>query len=62
MAVGVGIVKTSKKYPGQLTFRVFITCVVAGMGGLIFGYDIGISGTDNETVMYTIYMYFSFIF
>jgi MFS transporter, SP family, sugar:H+ symporter len=34
-----------KDYPGKLTLFVFFTCVVAATGGLIFGYDIGISGT-----------------
>ncbi|XLR20097.1 hypothetical protein S83_048009, partial [Arachis hypogaea] len=29
---------------GKLTFRVFVTCMVAAFGGLIFGYDLGISG------------------
>ncbi|KAI3800345.1 hypothetical protein L1987_28435 [Smallanthus sonchifolius] len=33
-----------KAYPGNLTLYVTFTCVVAAMGGLIFGYDIGISG------------------
>ena len=33
-----------KQYPGNLTLYVTITCMVAAMGGLIFGYDIGISG------------------
>ncbi|XP_074576330.1 sugar transport protein MST3-like [Curcuma longa] len=33
-----------KEYPGKLTVFVFFTCVVAATGGLIFGYDIGISG------------------
>lgn len=35
-----------KEYPGKLTFFVFFTCFVAATGGLIFGYDIGISGAD----------------
>ncbi|KAL1560158.1 Transcription factor stp1 [Salvia divinorum] len=34
----------AKEYPGNLTPHVIVTCVVAAMGGLIFGYDIGISG------------------
>jgi hypothetical protein len=34
----------SKEYPGKLTLYVFFTCIVAATGGLIFGYDIGISG------------------
>lgn len=35
-----------KEYPGKLTPFVTITCIVAAMGGLIFGYDIGISGMN----------------
>lgn len=31
-------------YGGKLTASVLITCLVAASGGLIFGYDIGISG------------------
>ncbi|TVU40221.1 hypothetical protein EJB05_13673, partial [Eragrostis curvula] len=44
---GGAIVNTAgaKDYPGKLTLFVFFTCVVAATGGLIFGYDIGISGT-----------------
>jgi len=34
-----------KELSGKLIFRVFITCLVAAFGGLIFGYDLGISGT-----------------
>lgn len=33
-----------RTYPGKLTPYVTVTCMVAAMGGLIFGYDIGISG------------------
>ncbi|CAI9093937.1 OLC1v1029550C1 [Oldenlandia corymbosa var. corymbosa] len=45
MAGGGGIGPSNgKAYPGNLTCKVFITCIVAAMGGLIFGYDIGISG------------------
>ncbi|KAI3456348.1 hypothetical protein Pfo_013011 [Paulownia fortunei] len=33
-----------KEYSGNLTPYVIVTCVIAAMGGLIFGYDIGISG------------------
>lgn len=33
-----------REYPGNLTPYVLVTCIVAAMGGLIFGYDIGISG------------------
>ncbi|KAK2383063.1 sugar carrier protein C [Trifolium repens] len=43
-AVGIPTGGSSKEYPGNLTPFVTVTCVVAAMGGLIFGYDIGISG------------------
>jgi MFS transporter, SP family, sugar:H+ symporter len=33
-----------RTYPGRMTAFVFFTCLVASSGGLIFGYDIGISG------------------
>lgn len=35
---------SAKAYPGELTSYVMVTCIIAAMGGLIFGYDIGISG------------------
>lgn len=35
---------SEKAYPGELTTYVMVTCIIAAMGGLIFGYDIGISG------------------
>ncbi|KAG6478370.1 hypothetical protein ZIOFF_061812 [Zingiber officinale] len=39
-----------KEYPGKLTLFVLLTCVVAATGGLIFGYDIGISGDVNPSI------------
>ncbi|KAG8374852.1 hypothetical protein BUALT_Bualt10G0038700 [Buddleja alternifolia] len=45
MAGGIVITRGGDKaYPGNLTCSVFLACVCAGFGGLIFGYDIGISG------------------
>ncbi|KMZ58026.1 putative Sugar transporter [Zostera marina] len=35
---------SAKHYPGNMTLFVFFACLVASSGGLIFGYDIGISG------------------
>ncbi|RDX72431.1 Sugar carrier protein C [Mucuna pruriens] len=32
------------KYPGKLTLRVVLTCIMAATGGMIFGYDHGVSG------------------
>ncbi|KAF8024678.1 hypothetical protein BT93_F1759 [Corymbia citriodora subsp. variegata] len=46
MAGGFGIESggVTKDYPGKVTAYVLITCIAAAMGGMIFGYDIGISG------------------
>lgn len=45
MAVGVVVAHTGgRNYEGGVTAFVLVTCVVAAMGGLLFGYDIGISG------------------
>ncbi|KAK1609210.1 hypothetical protein QYE76_032883 [Lolium multiflorum] len=45
MAGGVVISSSGGKvYPGHMTAFVFFSCLVASSGGLIFGYDIGISG------------------
>jgi hypothetical protein len=52
MAGGVVVSASGGKvYPGRMTAFVFFSCLVASSGGLIFGYDIGISGmssSDNE--------------
>ncbi|PKA52634.1 Sugar carrier protein C [Apostasia shenzhenica] len=34
----------AKEYPGKMTAFVFLICLMAATGGLILGYDIGISG------------------
>jgi hypothetical protein len=49
---GGAVVNTGggKDYPGKLTMFVLFACVVAATGGLIFGYDIGISGTRASHV------------
>lgn len=38
------------KYPGKLTLRVVLTCIMAATGGLIFGYDHGVSGKFNSII------------
>ncbi|KVI10099.1 hexose carrier protein HEX6 [Cynara cardunculus var. scolymus] len=45
MAIG-SVVSTEEdgKYNGQITSFVVLSCMVAATGGIIFGYDIGISG------------------
>ncbi|KAJ4954467.1 hypothetical protein NE237_011250 [Protea cynaroides] len=44
MAGGVAIIIGGKSYPGNLTVYVAMAAFIAAWGGLIFGYDIGISG------------------
>ncbi|XP_044475147.1 sugar transport protein 5 [Mangifera indica] len=44
MAVGGFAVDGSSNFHGRITASVVITCIVAASSGLIFGFDIGISG------------------
>ena len=34
----------ASQYESKITFYVIITCIIASSGGLMFGYDVGISG------------------
>lgn len=38
----------SGNYGGRITLSVVMTCIVAASAGLIFGYDIGISGSISS--------------
>lgn len=45
MAVGVAMSnEPTALYNGRITVFVAVSCMVAATGGIIFGYDIGISG------------------
>ncbi|KAL0317619.1 UNVERIFIED_CONTAM: Hexose carrier protein HEX6 [Sesamum angustifolium] len=44
MAVGVAIEGDGKQYNGKITKFVLLSCMMAASGGLIFGYDVGVSG------------------
>ncbi|KAM1708766.1 hypothetical protein FF1_001739 [Malus domestica] len=44
MAVGLAIAGEAGQYNGRMTLFVIISCMMAAIGGVIFGYDIGISG------------------
>uniref|UniRef100_A0A2N9HK10 Major facilitator superfamily (MFS) profile domain-containing protein n=1 Tax=Fagus sylvatica TaxID=28930 RepID=A0A2N9HK10_FAGSY len=44
MAVGLAITSEVGKYNGKMTPFVVLSCMIAATGGVIFGYDIGISG------------------
>ena len=43
-----------RNYEGGVTAFVIVTCMVAAMGGLLFGYDLGISGLDHTHDCFTI--------
>jgi hypothetical protein len=36
-----------KHYPGKTTFFLVLVSILAASGGLMFGYDVGISGAQN---------------
>ncbi|GLT40239.1 hypothetical protein SLA2020_143890 [Shorea laevis] len=45
MAAGLAVSsESSGQYNGRMTWFVVLSCMMAAMGGVIFGYDIGISG------------------
>ncbi|KAB2598485.1 hexose carrier protein HEX6-like [Pyrus ussuriensis x Pyrus communis] len=44
MAVGLEIAGKAGQYNGRMTPFVILSCMLAAIGGVIFGYDIGISG------------------
>ncbi|KAH7854562.1 hypothetical protein Vadar_015365 [Vaccinium darrowii] len=44
MAVGMSITSEGGEYNGRITSFVVLSCMMAATGGILFGYDIGISG------------------
>ncbi|GAU29804.1 hypothetical protein TSUD_116590 [Trifolium subterraneum] len=50
MAVELPIVSNGRGYNGKMTSIVILSCMVAATGGIIFGYDIGISGGVTSMV------------
>ena len=40
------------QYEGHITSYVILACIVGAFGGLIFGYDIGISGFVGTLYVY----------
>ncbi|XP_010487356.1 PREDICTED: sugar transport protein 2-like [Camelina sativa] len=53
MAVGSMNIEEGNVYPAKTTFQVCLCCLIAAVGGLMFGYDIGISGgvTSMDTFL-----------
>ncbi|PIA50560.1 hypothetical protein AQUCO_01200028v1 [Aquilegia coerulea] len=44
MTAGIAISGESRQYKGRMTAFLILSCMMAAMGGVIFGYDSGISG------------------
>ncbi|XP_021287305.1 hexose carrier protein HEX6-like [Herrania umbratica] len=44
MAAGLAITSEGGQYNGRMTLLVVLSCMMAATGGIIFGYDLGISG------------------
>ncbi|EEF51590.1 sugar transporter, putative [Ricinus communis] len=44
MAPGLAMASEGDQYNGRMTSFVFLSCMMAAMGGVIFGYDIGVPG------------------
>ncbi|GMH21521.1 hypothetical protein Nepgr_023363 [Nepenthes gracilis] len=44
MAGGAAILREGREHGGKVTWFVILSCMVAAMGGFLFGYDLGISG------------------
>lgn len=42
-----------RSYEGGVTVFVVFTCLAAAMGGLLFGYDLGISGNLEHHFIHT---------
>lgn len=38
-------------YNGRVTVFVILSCIVAGSGGILFGYDLGISGNNYSNLL-----------
>ena len=47
----IGKQDNKKEHPGKLAIYVRATSILAATGGLIFGYDIGISGIYNSFIL-----------
>ncbi|XP_051143823.1 hexose carrier protein HEX6-like [Andrographis paniculata] len=44
MAVAVAIKSDGRDYAGRVTLYLLLSCIIAASGGIIFGYDVGVTG------------------
>lgn len=52
-AAEVGAKARAEQYQGRVTCYVVVACMVAAVGGSLFGYDVGISGKRFSCLPYT---------
>lgn len=43
-AGGLQVVSAGEEFDAKITPTVIISCIMAATGGLMFGYDVGVSG------------------
>jgi hypothetical protein len=65
MAIGASVegapADGGEGYSGRVTPFVVLSCVVAGSGGVLFGYDLGISGASRAVTLGLPVRWFFFI-
>ena len=49
MAGGFGVSSGGGEFEAKITPLVVISCIMAASGGLMFGYDVGISGMRKSS-------------
>lgn len=62
MAGGFGGPTDGEEFEAKITPIVVISCILAASGGLMFGYDIGISGTYIRDCLATDLIHTHYIF
>jgi len=54
--VELPIASNGRGYNGKMTPIVILSCMVAATGGIIFGYDIGISGQSHTIQLHYLFL------
>ncbi|KAL0403050.1 UNVERIFIED_CONTAM: Hexose carrier protein HEX6 [Sesamum radiatum] len=60
MAVALEIKSDSRQYNGRITVFALLSCMVAATGGIIFSYDVGVSGSFSITYLMGSWPHYSF--
>lgn len=49
--------RAGSEFEAKITPIVIISCIMAATGGLMFGYDVGVSGTIHSFTLYFLIIY-----